>query len=298
MLGRSCTAFGALQAVLGSLLIGALLSCLTIPPANDTTESLGADGFSHQLIDEVQKRFVDSRGRVDYSSLQADPAALDHYYNLVAAHTPDTDPDLFPSDRHRLAYWINAYNVAVMKAVITHYPITSVSDVKPPPLLSLLSEQSGFFYFQRLIFGGETMNLYDLEHKVIRVRFEDPRIHFAINCASLGCPKLPTEAFHPDRLEHQLQRETVRFLNEERNLRVDDEARSVHLSSILSWYSEDFLGWFRSHHPGVETPTLLDYSRLYISGDRLADVERAQREGYEVVIEPYDWRLNDQAADY
>jgi len=281
-----------------TLLLSAVASCSTIPPANHSTEPLGSAGFSHELIDQVQQRFVDSRGRVDYAALQADPGTLDGYYELIAAHTPDTGPELFPDENSRLAFWINAYNMAVMKAVITHYPITSVSDVRPPPLLSLLSEQSGFFYFQRLIFGGETLNLYALEHKVIRERFPDPRIHFAINCASLGCPKLPTEAFQPERLQLQLERETRRFLNEERNLRVDDVARTVHLSSILSWYEEDFLDWYVREFPAVTDPTLLDYARLYTTGDRLAAIERAQAVNYEIIIEPYDWRLNDQAADY
>ena len=281
-----------------TLLLSAVASCSTIPPANHSTAPLGSAGFGHELIDQVQQRFVDGRGRVDYAALKADPSALDGYYDLIAAHTPDTDPQLFPDQNSRLAFWINAYNTAVMKTVITHYPITSVSDVRPPPLLSLISEQSGFFYFQRLIFGAETLNLYDLEHKIIRQRFADPRIHFAINCASLGCPKLPTEAFQPERLQLQLERETRRFLNEERNLRIDDVAHTIHLSSILSWYKEDFLGWYRREYPSVTDPTLLDYARLYTTGDRLAAIERAQAVNYEIIIAPYDWRLNDQAADY
>lgn len=287
-----------IPATLIAILSGALVSCSTIPPPNHEAEPLGPAGFTHELMDQVQHRFVDEAGRVDYAGLQADAKGLNRYYKLVATHTPDSDPDLFPDEASRLAFWINAYNVAVMKAVITHYPIGSVSDVRPPPLFYLLSEQSGFFYFQRLVFGGETMNLYDLEHKIIRERFKDPRIHFAINCASLGCPRLPTEAFVADRLEEQLQTETVRFLNEDRNLRIDDAARQVHLSSILSWYSEDFLGWVRSAYPEVADPTLLDYAILYLSDDRLAAAERARAANYEVIVEPYDWRLNDQAADY
>ncbi len=285
------------RALLG-LVLGVSLSCSTIPPPDNGAEPIGPDGFSHELIDQVQRRFVDSRGRVDYAALKADPQDLDRYYKLVASHTPDSDPDLFPTRESRLAYWINAYNTAVMKAVITHYPITSVSDVAPPPLVSLLSEQSGFFYFQRLVFGGKPMNLYDLEHMVIRARFKDPRLHFAINCASLGCPKLPTEAFQPDHLEQQLQREANRFLNEERNLHVDDAAHTVHLSSILAWYSDDFLDWYRIQHPEIKEPTLLDYARIYVRRERWVALERAQAEGYDVVVEPYDWRLNDQAADY
>ncbi|MBT3342491.1 MAG: DUF547 domain-containing protein [Gemmatimonadetes bacterium] len=284
-------------------MICALASCSTIPPAHDPEPESGgpadlAGEYTHDLMNQVHGQFVDTRGRVDYAGLQVDPGALDRYYSLIATHTPDTDPHLFPNEASRLAFWINAYNAAVLKTVITHYPIQSVSDVKPPPLINLLSAQSGFFYFQRLIFGGETMNLYDLEHEIIRGRFPDPRIHFAINCASLGCPKLPQEAFTTDRLDQQLQREATEFLNEERNLRIDDATRTVHLSSILSWYADDFLGWLHLTYPDMTDPTLLDYARLYVSGERRAAVDRAREGGYDVVITPYDWRLNDQAATY
>jgi hypothetical protein len=206
--------------------------------------------------------------------------------------SPDSDPELFPTRDERLAYWINAYNAAVLVTVLRYYPIPSVTAVSTPFPLSLASDEIGFFYLQRIILGGETTSLYELENSVVRARFREPRVHFALNCASGGCPRLPRHAFSPGELDRQLDEETRRFFAEERNLRIDHEARVVHLSSILDWYDDDFTDWVEERDPGREA-TLLDYVVLYVPPERRAELEQAR--GYEVRFVAYDWGLNDQA---
>ncbi len=252
--------------------------------------------FSHNLLDQVLGTHVDTEGRVDYAALKARPERLDRYYALVAAYSPDTHPHLFADESARLAYWINAYNTAVLKAVISNYPIGSVSDVSAPPLAGLVSDQIGFFYFQKLVFGGVKINLYDLEHEVIRKRFPDPRVHFAINCASGGCPRLPRTAFHAADLDAELDRETRFFVNEARNLRIDDAAKLIHISSIFDWYRTDFTDWLTSSHPEMVDADLLDYARLYLGADARTSLDRAEAAGYQVRAIPYDWSLNDQGG--
>ena len=110
---------------------------------NEADALISSETFSHALLDTVLGTYVNTFGLVDYPALREKPELLEKYNDLVSAYSPDSHPHLFSSNNSQLAYWINAYNVAVMKAVITHYPITSVSDVKPPPLLSLLSRNSG-----------------------------------------------------------------------------------------------------------------------------------------------------------
>ena len=110
--------------------------------------------FSHAPFERVLERYVDQHGRVDYSALKNDPHDLELYYFQLATYSPDSHPELFPTEHGKLAYWINAYNAAVIKAVLTHYPIRSVEDVKPPFPLFFLPRKSGFFVFQRLTFGG------------------------------------------------------------------------------------------------------------------------------------------------
>jgi hypothetical protein len=240
-------------------------------------------GFSHGDMDEVHERFVDARGRVNYDALAADREGLDHYYLHLAMVSPRSHPELFPTREDELAYWINAYNAAVLVTVLEHYPIDGVGDVEAPlllrPFLFGNARLAGFFVFQEVTLGGERMNLYDLENDIIRV-YGEPRIHFAINCASVGCPFLPREAFHPRRLDAQLDRETRRFFASPEKLRIDHENRVLHLSSILDWFEEDFGGDLRG------------YVRRYVAPDVQAELDRAA--GYRVQFIEYDWGLNRQ----
>ncbi|MEE2657615.1 MAG: DUF547 domain-containing protein [Candidatus Latescibacterota bacterium] len=266
-----------------------------IEPPEGTAPAAGAT-FENHTFDALLRQHVDNTGRVDYSALRAALGDLDTFYRQISAYSPDSHPELFPDEDARLAYWINAYNAAVLKAVLTYYPIQTVNDVKLPWLLSFLSKQSGFFYFQHLRFGGTKISLYNLEHNVVCGRFPDPRIHFALNCASLGCPKLSARAFTAENLQSELDAVTWKFMAESRNLRIDHGECVIYISSILSWHEENFLGWLRTNHPEIKTPEILDYVQLYVAD---ADEYAAARaEGYEVRVVPYDWRLNDQAADY
>jgi hypothetical protein len=274
-----------------ALLSVACGACTAIQPAVAPPATPPAT-FSHEDLDRVQARFVDEQGRVDYAGLAREPTDLERYYALVARFGPDADPALFPTRDDRLAYWINAYNAAVLVTVFRYYPIASVTDVPTPFPLSLASDKIGFFYLQRVEVDGDTTSLYALENDLIRPRYEEPRVHFALNCASIGCPRLPRRAFHGADLNERLDEETRRFFAEERNLRIDHDARVVHLSSILDWYEGDFTGWYEKRHPGSDA-TLLDYVALYVEPARRAELERAR--GYEIEYVPYDWGLNDQA---
>jgi hypothetical protein len=244
-----------------------------------------APPFSNAAFDEVLRAHVDDRGLVDYAALKANPQALDRYYAQIVADSPDATPALFPTRQHALAYWINAYNAAVLRTVVEHYPIAGVGDV-----VWWAPGKTGFFVVQRLTFGGTTSNLYDLEHTVVRGRYHDPRVHFALNCASRGCPRLPRQAFDGATLDAQLDAETRRFVGEERNVRVDHATRTVHLSSIFDWYESDFLDW--PPLAGRQGATLLDYIALSASPERAEDLRRAAE--YEIEFVPYDWRLNDR----
>jgi hypothetical protein len=215
--------------------------------------------------------------------LARDRVALDGYYLRLSSVSPTSHPDVFPTREDELAYWINAYNAAVLVAVLEYYPMDSVRDVKAPvalrPFLFGKMRLAGFFYFQDVILGGERMNLYRLENEIIR-GYGEPRIHFAVNCASVGCPFLPRNAFHPDTLDSELDREARRFFASPDKLRIDHEAGVVWMSSILDWYREDF---------GKD---LLAYVRRYVTPERRAELDRAV--AYQLRFLEYDWRLNRQ----
>lgn len=270
-----------------------MLGCTEIKPAGSPNEQFVEPGiFSQARFDRVLQRFVDDDGRVDYRKLKQDLRDLDQYYHLIATYSPDSHPDLFPSEDHKLAYWINAYNASAIKTVLTYYPISSVLDVKPPAVFFFLTDKSGFFVFQRLTYGGKTTSLYYLQNGVIRERFQEPRIHFALNCAALGCPRLPKKAFTGEDLQRQLDKETRKFLSEERNFKIDHEEKTIYLSSIFKWYEKDFLDGIQDRFPNRKG-TLLDYVTRYLPAEKAYELNKAG-DRYKIDFVPYDWGLNDQ----
>jgi len=158
------------------LLLGLQACSTAIKPTVEIARIEPNSQFSHQLFNEVLGEIVDSEGRVRYNALVANPKKLEAYYSQIAAFSPDSHPERFATEDARLAYWLNAYNAAVLMTVLEHYPISSVKDVKPPRVLLFLPDIAGFFVFQKPIFGGDKINLYDVENKIIRNRFDDPRI--------------------------------------------------------------------------------------------------------------------------
>lgn len=269
-------------------------ACTTVPAPTQTSPSLAAPRatFSQARLDEVLARFVDDRGRVDYAGLSRDALVLDAYYAELAGASPDSHPDLFATEDARLAYWINAYNASAIETVLYHYPIESVKDVRSSALF-FLPKLSGFFLLQRVELGGEKTNLYDLENKLIRKRFSEPRVHFALNCASISCPRLPRRAFHAETLQDELETETYRFVSEERNVDIDPDDGEITLSSIFDWYEDDFTEWMKANQPD-RPATLLGYIEPYLTAHQAALLARCG--DCEIEFAEYDWGLNDQRS--
>lgn len=212
-------------------------------------------------------KYVDDKGRVDYNAV--DRAAFDKLFAAVAASSPKKNPDKYPSREAAKAYYLDAYNVLVWKNVLNRLP----------KLKNVDSEKVSFFYFTKFVVGGEEMNLYDLENKVVRPQFKDARVHFALNCASGGCPMLPREAFTPAKVDEQLSREARRFCNEKRNVDFDAATKKLKLSHIFDWYKDDF---------GKEPAKVIAWINQY----RAADAKLPADAKIEYV--DYDWTLNDQ----
>lgn len=285
---RSDSVRGALVAV---LLVVGVSACATVRPRPLVGGPIIVRApFSHAGFEPVLSGFVNKQGEVDYAGLRAEPEALDRYYYQVARYSPDSNPELFPTEADRLAYWINGYNAAVLSAVVRRDSLESVIDVGPPFPLFFLPRQSGFFVFQRVRLGERSTSLWSVENR-IRKQFKDPRVHFALNCASRGCPRLPRTPFRAAQLDAQLDSETREFVAEPRNVRIDDAERTVYLSSIFDWYRSDFLEWLAERSPGTP-PTLLAYVARYAAPEQASALTRAA--SYEVRFVPYDWGLNAQ----
>ena len=277
-----------LLAVVG--LVAGACTNVPLPPI----EAVPAGRFSHEDLDTFQARHVDAEGRVNYPAAVSDRDDLERYVASIARVSPDSSPERFPTEQERLAYWINAYNAWVLTLVLEHDPVGSVQEIQTPSsglVAPVLPDGAGFFFWHRIALGGKRMSLYTLENRIVRGRFDEPRIHFALNCASIGCPRLPQRAFDPDALEAQLAHETDRFLAETRNVEIAHAAGQIRLSSIFDWYAGDFTGWMERHVP--KEPATLRGWIAHHSTDAL----RAQLDACDACAErfvPYDWGLNAQ----
>jgi len=204
----------------------------------------------------------------------------------VAPCSPENAPDRFPGRNDELAYWIYGYNAYVIKSVLDRWPLDSVTDVKAP--LEAVTGL-GFFYQLRFSFGGEFFSLLGVENNKIRKQFQDPRIHFVLNCASESCPIARPGLPIGDDLEQLLELAANEFINDPENVEVDHDDHIVHLSRIFKWYKSDFVNDVRLGSKPVERG-LLSYVARYATGELSDDVAKAG--AYDIVFRDYDWGLN------
>jgi hypothetical protein len=219
---------------------------------------------NHTKFSEVLSEFskqIENQTLVNYKGLKAKKGKLTEYLKQVEDLTKKEFKS-FSSDQ-KLAFWINIYNAYTLDLIVTHYPIKSIKDI------------GSFFsgpWSQKIVkVFGKKMTLDQVEHKTIRKQFKEPRIHFAVNCASIGCPSLLPEAFTADKIEEQLDKSTKNFLNNK--TKNYEKNGTLYLSKIFDWYGDDFIEKYGSYKNFVKKY----YS---LSGE------------YKVEFLEYDWKLN------
>lgn len=241
------------------LWVAVLLSLLLALVTNVRAEEYDHAPFNDILATHVQG------GGIDYDGLSIDEAKLDAY--LAPAETFSTEG---LSRNEAMAFWINMYNAWTLKLILTKYP--DIESIKE--LGSIFSSP----WKKRFVkIEGKTLTLGEIEHEILRKKFKDPRIHFAINCASKSCPPLLPEAYRADTLDTQLDGATRNFINNTANTRIDGNRLSV--SRIFKWYKGDF---------GDDIPA---YIGQYATGPLKQALERLGTTA-DVVYMDYDWSLN------
>ena len=186
--------------------------------------------IDHSSWDRLLKTHV-KNGKVDYKGFIKDSDALDAYLALISNNAPNKKW----TEAEKLAYWINAYNAYTVKLIIDNYPLESIQDLHPTIKIPGISTVWHKEFFQ---IGGEDCSLNEIEHKILRKKFDEPRIHFAINCASISCPDLWNEAFVADRIEAQLAERAEVFINDSTKNRISNT--TIEISRIFSWFKKDF----------------------------------------------------------
>ena len=280
---------------------GAWLALALIVSCSDPAQRYGepegeVSVVSHKEYQALLGSYVGSDGAVDYARWQATPgdvARLDSYLAQVTHASPDNRPDLFTAPADRLSYWINLYNALVLREVIRRWPLESVRQVKGGAI-SYVVPGRGFFSDLRFAVGGKSLSLDDIEHEILRGRFADARIHFALNCGSSSCPVLRQDAFDAAALEGQLEDASLTFINNAANVAVDHGKKTIHLSKIFDWYSDDFIAHARRVSPGSSAKAIgmVDFLLLYARGTVAEDLARARAGSYAIAHRDYDWSVN------
>jgi hypothetical protein len=215
----------------------------------------------------VLQQHVNPRGQVDFAALAKDPRDLDVFLDYVARTDPAQDPAAFPTPQDRMAHYLNAYNALSMYGVLqAGIPRTNAG-----------LRKIRFFFLNRYRIGGRSQSLHRYE-KGIRALGEE-RVHFALNCMSVGCPTLPRVPFSGAALESDLDRQAREFFGNPIHLQLDPQQRAVRVSSILKFYTGDFLA-----HAG----SLIEYINRYRAEPIPAD--------YTVEFLPYDWTINQSSG--
>lgn len=211
-------------------------------------------------------KYVEDNGLVNYDGFISEKSKLEVYLESLSSNAPSDSW----SDNEKLAYWINAYNAFTVKLIVDNYPLKSIKDLNPtitiPTVKSIWTKE----WFQ---IGGEDFSLDRIEHKILRKDFDEPRIHFAVNCASISCPVLRAEAYEADKIDRQLDEQARIFLNDPSRNTISVE--KVQISKIFSWFGGDF----------KKGQSLIEFIDQYTKVDIDEDAK--------VRFAKYDWNLNE-----
>ena len=237
-----------------------------------------SDKFDYGLLDSLLNKYVDGE-KVNYKGLVNEKENLFRFTEQLAKISPDSHQELFITRNEKLAYWINAYNVYILQTIVEDYPVESIKDINFIGVTVWLNKNS---------LGGEKISFKSLEDDIIRERFKDPRIHFAINCASASCPPIINEVYLAKKLDMQMEGSTKGFINNRNNFYVDENKKVIYISAIFDWYEDDFIDWLKIEHPQNKNPVILDYIKIYYN-----DTIKQDWYEYDLEVNDYDWSLNE-----
>jgi len=219
---------------------------------------------THELWDELVKQNVRPDGRVNYKGFELRRDDLLLYLKLLSDNPPN--PETW-TETEQLAYWINAYNAFTVELILQNYPLESIKDIAGN--IPMINSPWDLKFFR---IGKVQFDLNTIEHVILREQFEEPRIHFAINCASVSCPDLRGEAFVAERLNEQLEDQARTFIsNTNKNIIT---ATDVKLSKVFSWFKTDF----------TRHTSLISYIQQYSSG---------VMDNADISYMEYNWSLNE-----
>ncbi len=235
---------------------------------------MGKASILRDRLNFLPKQYVDSEGKVDYISIEKAKTVQDYVRWLE-----NFDPENLKTKNEKLAFWINAYNMLTIYGVCSQ--LRKNRDFAKKGNKSIF-QRFRFFWWTKYKIGGRKYSLYQIENKILRKQFSEPRIHFALNCASQSCPLLKDDLYSAENLDQELDMAATLFIRSRKGSRLDKKNRILHLSPIFKWYKKDFE---KSSGSIVESVKkyLREEDRKFIE-DHLSEIKISYQE--------YDWGLN------
>jgi hypothetical protein len=259
--------------------------------------ALGADansaGLGYGDYAAALKLHVDNTGMVNYKQLKAEPQQLQNFVAAIAALDPNTYEKW--SEKEQIAFWLNAYNGLTLKVLIDNYPIKSSffrSRVYPKNSIRQIAG-----VWDRITFNlmSRKLTLGQIEHEILRKKFDEPRIHVAMVCAAMSCPPLRNEPYIGQKLGKQLADQSRQFLTNPRSFRADRQKKVLYISPILKWFAEDFVN---KHAPeknigrhNRKTSAVLNFIAAYLPK---SEADFVLEGNFKIKYLKYDWLLNEQ----
>jgi len=239
---------------------------------NNSNTFAGSFDHDHKDYNQLLKNNVKD-GLANYKSIKEKPESLNSYLDtLEKVDEPTFNKWL---EKERLSYLINLYNAATIKLIVDNYPVKSIKDIN--------KEGQGPWKLEVVNLFGKKISLDHLEHEIIRKNYNEPRVHFALVCAAVGCPKLPSQSFISSKLEEQLAERTRLFLSEKDKNFIDENQKTVYLSSIFDWFASDF----NKTHGSV-----LGFVKEYLPSEEAKKINS----DYSLKFTEYDWNLNEGSS--
>ncbi|BCL37985.1 DUF547 domain-containing protein [Nostoc sp. MS1] len=225
-----------------------------------------------EIWDQLLRQYVDAQGRVNYQAWKTEQP---HALNQWLQHYQNRQIESNLNNLEQLALWINLYNAFTISTILERYPLDSIL----PRFLGIPNWLGFLWFFQRKAYYifGEHYSLGQIEHQILRDKLQEPRIHFAIVCASVGCPLLRAGAYFPKQVIQQLDEDASRFINNPEKVRYDFSTQTLYCNKIIKWYRQDFL---------KVAPSLPEYIATYLK----IDVNLISTTP--IFYLNYDWSLN------
>lgn len=240
---------------------GSLLNLMT---EGVDVKSSNSEPIDHTIWTELLQKHVKG-GKLSYRGIISDSVKFNSYLDDIKSSLPNDKKWTY---EEQLAYWINAYNALTVELILQNYPVKSIKDIKGGvPFINSVWD------IKFINIEGQEFDLNNIEHGILRDKFKDPRIHFAINCASISCPALKNEAYVADRIDDQLDEATIDFLSDDSKNSINlSEAR---LSKIFKWFKKDF----------TKDQSLVEFLNKFLDSPISKSTKISNLD--------YDWNLND-----